>query len=274
MPELPEVETVKKSLEGLITGLVITEVRLFMPKIVKTPSPTLFSDTLAGKTIKRLGRRGKYLLFHLSDKHTLVIHFRMTGRLVYSPPQTEPAKHTHAVFRLSNGDELHYTDMRQFGTMALMETDRLDTLSGLKDLGVEPLSEEFSRDYLKKQIKRRRIKIKPLLLDQTFIAGLGNIYADEALHRARINPEKTAANLTAREIALLYRAIREVLEEGIANRGTTFRDYVDGMGQAGSNKEALRVYDREGKPCLNCGKPIARIRLGGRSSYYCPKCQK
>jgi len=274
MPELPEVETVKKSLEGLITGLIIKDVDLFMPKIVKLPSPQSFTETLAGKTIKKLGRRGKYLLIHLSDKHTLVIHFRMTGRLVYSPPGTSPGKHTHAVFRLSNGHELHFSDMRQFGRMALLETDRLDTLAGLKDLGVEPLSEEFTREFLKKQLKRRRVKIKPLLLDQTFIAGLGNIYADESLHRARINPEKTAVNLTAREIALLYRAIRDVLEEGIANRGTTFRDYVDGMGQTGSNKEALRVYDREDKPCLSCGKPIVRTRLGGRSSYYCPRCQK
>ncbi|MCL5056436.1 MAG: bifunctional DNA-formamidopyrimidine glycosylase/DNA-(apurinic or apyrimidinic site) lyase [Actinobacteria bacterium] len=274
MPELPEVETVKRSLENHISGLTISEVDLLMPKILKTPSPQSFAGILAGKTIKKLGRRGKYLLIHLSGNHTLVIHFRMTGRLVYSPPGTAPAKHTHAVFRLSNGHELHFTDMRQFGRMALLETDRLDTLAGLKDLGVEPLSEEFTREFLKKQLKRRRVKIKLLLLDQTFIAGLGNIYADEALHKARINPEKTAAHLTIREIALLYRAIRDVLEEGIANRGTTFRDYVDGMGQAGSNKEALRVYDREGKPCLSCGKPVVRTRLGGRSSYYCPSCQK
>jgi formamidopyrimidine-DNA glycosylase len=178
------------------------------------------------------------------------------------------------VFRLSNGYELHFTDTRQFGRIALVETDRLDSLPGLKDLGAEPLSEGFTRDHLKKELKRRRVKIKPLLLDQTFVAGLGNIYADEALHRARINPEKIASNLTAREIAHLYRAIREVLEEGIANRGTTFSDYVDGMGRIGSNQEALRVYNREGKPCLSCGKPITRIRLGGRSAYYCPICQK
>jgi len=139
---------------------------------------------------------------------------------------------------------------------------------------VEPLSESFTRDFLKKELKRRRTKIKPLLLDQTFIAGLGNIYADEALHRARINPEKSASNLTPREVARLYLAIREALEEGIANRGTSFRDYVDGMGQSGDNQDFLRVYGREGKSCPGCGETVKRIKLGGRSTYYCTKCQK
>lgn len=274
MPELPEVETIKKSLESLVTGLSFTEVDLITPKIVRFPVPQEFIDNLTGKKIKRIGRRGKYLLLHLDDNMTLAIHLRMTGRLVYAPPEARPSKHTHAVFRLSNGFGLYYSDMRRFGRMALMETGRLDAWPGLRDLGLEPLDEGFTRDFLKKELKRRRTRIKPLLLDQTFIAGLGNIYADEALHRARINPEKSAANLSAREIARLYNAIREVLEEGIANRGTSFKDYVDGLGQMGSNQETLRVYNREGKPCHSCGMPVSRIRLGGRSSYYCPKCQK
>lgn len=274
MPELPEVETVRKSLESSISGLTITEVKLLMPKIIKTPSPRTFMEGITGKKIKKLGRRGKYLLMNLSENQTLVIHLRMTGRLILCPSGTPPGKHTHAVFSLSDGNSLHFSDMRQFGRMALIETDRLDSLPGFKDLGVEPLSEKFTRDYLKKELKRRRTRIKTLLLDQTVIAGLGNIYADEALHRARINPEKIAANLTPRETAHLYHAVREVLSEGIANRGTTFRDYVDGLGQAGTNQNALRIYDREGKPCLLCGRPVARIRLGGRSSYYCPRCQK
>ncbi|MFZ5633019.1 MAG: bifunctional DNA-formamidopyrimidine glycosylase/DNA-(apurinic or apyrimidinic site) lyase [Bacillota bacterium] len=274
MPELPEVETVKRTLEERITGLTITEVVLILPKIVRSPSPGEFIKNLNGQKIKKLGRRGKYLLIHLGGNLTLVIHLRMTGRLVYSPPGTPPSKYTHAIFKLSSGFTLLFSDMRQFGRMALVETGELDTWAGLKSLGIEPFSENFTRDFLKKELKRRRTKIKPLLLDQTFIAGLGNIYADEALHRARINPEKSAANLTPREVARLYLAIREVLEEGIANRGTSFRDYVDGMGQSGSNQESLKVYGREGKPCLDCGKPVTRIRLGGRSTYYCPGCQK
>lgn len=274
MPELPEVETIRRSLESLVTGLSFTEVGLMTPKIVRSPSPQDFIDNLTGKKIRRIGRRGKYLLVNLSENLTLAIHLRMTGRLVYAPRETPANKHTHAIFRLSNGSALFYSDMRRFGRMSLMETGRLDAWPGLRDLGIEPLDEGFTRDYLKKELKRRRTRIKPLLLDQTFLAGLGNIYADEALHRARISPEKPASNLTPREIARLYTAIREVLEEGIANRGTSFKDYVDGLGQSGSNQETLRVYNREGKPCLSCGKPVTRVKLGGRSSYYCPKCQK
>lgn len=274
MPELPEVETVKRSLEGLITGLCFSEVDLIRPKVVCSPEPQVFIDKLTGKKVKKIGRRGKYLLIYLGDNLILAIHLRMTGRLVYSPSETPPSKHTHAVFKLSNGFELHFTDIRQFGRMALMEADRLDAWPGLKNLGVEPLSEKFTREFLKKELKRRRTRIKPLLLDQTFIAGLGNIYADEALYRARISPEKPAASLTPREVARLYQGIREALAEGIANRGTTFRDYVDGRGESGSNQDSLRVYSREGKPCLDCGEPVKRARLGGRSSYFCPKCQK
>lgn len=274
MPELPEVETVRRTLEERIVGLTITGVVLILPKVIKSPSPGEFSERVAGRKIKKLGRRGKYLLIHLDHNLTLVIHLRMTGRLVYSESLTPPAKYTHAIFRLNNGFSLFFDDMRQFGRLALVDTGRLDEWPGLRILGVEPLSDSFTREYLKKELKRRHKKIKSLLLDQTFIAGLGNIYADEALHRARINPEKSAANLTPRQVARLYLAIREVLEEGIANRGTSFRDYVDGMGQPGSNQEALKVYGREGKPCLNCGTPVCRIKVSGRSSYYCPRCQK
>jgi len=274
MPELPEVETVKRSLESLITGLTITGAVLNLPKIIRSPSPQKFIEKISGKKIKRLGRRGKYLLIHLSGDLTLTVHLRMTGRLVYSPPDAPVSNYTHAVFKLSNGFFLLFSDMRQFGRISLVKTDCLGKMQGLGTLGVEPLSESFTRDFLRRELKRKRTRIKSLLLDQTFIAGLGNIYADEALHRAAINPEKLASSLTVRETARLYHAIREVLNEGIANRGTSFRDYVDGLGQAGTNQEVLRVYNREGKPCYNCGNPISRIKLGGRSSYYCPKCQK
>ncbi len=273
MPELPEVETIKRSLEELIVGLTFLEARLITPQILRFPSPGVFSERLAGERIRRIGRRGKYLLIFLGGKLILAFHLRMTGRLVYAPPGSTLLKHTHAVFELSNGFLLLYSDMRRFGRMALIESDRLDDWPGLKNLGVEPLEEGFTRDFLKKGLKRRRTKIKTLLLDQTFIAGLGNIYADEALYRAGISPEKTAASLTSREVARLYLAIREVLEEGIINRGTSFKDYVDGLGRSGSNQEKLCVYNREGRPCRACGGPVSRIKLGGRSSYHCPKCQ-
>jgi formamidopyrimidine-DNA glycosylase len=164
--------------------------------------------------------------------------------------------------------------MRQFGTIQLSSTKDLNKVKGLKDLGPEPLEREFSRDFLRRELKRKRTRIKPLLLDQTFVAGLGNIYVDEALYRARLHPERLACTLSPREIANLYHAIVEVLQEGIENRGTSMRDYVDGDGRAGSYQELLQVYNREGEKCRRCGSTIERIKVGGRSSYYCPACQK
>ena len=274
MPELPEVETVKRTLEKKLAGLTFEAVKLHMPKIVRLPTPEEFADSLAGKKITRLGRRGKYLLLHLSGGLTLVIHLRMTGRLVYTTPKTPLEKHTHAVFALSNGDQLRYTDIRQFGRMMLAPTAELDEMPGLKTLGVEPLSGNFTREFMKKELKRRRTRLKTLLLDQSFIAGLGNIYVDEALHRAGLHPERLAVGLSPRETTHLYQAIKDVLNEGINNRGTSFRDYVDGDGRPGNYQEKLAVYSKEGKPCLKCGKPINRIRVAGRSSYFCPHCQK
>lgn len=274
MPELPEVETVKRTLEKKLSGLSFEAVKLHMPKIVRLPPPEEFADILTGKKIIRLGRRGKYLLLHLTGGYTLVIHLRMTGRLVYATPGAPLEKHTHAVFDLSNGDQLRYTDIRQFGRMLLALTAELDEMPGLKTLGVEPLSENFTREFMKKELKRRRTRLKALLLDQTFIAGLGNIYVDEALHRAGLHPERLAASLSPRETTHLFLAIKDVLNEGINNRGTSFRDYVDGDGRPGNYQEKLAVYSKEGKPCLKCGKPINRIRVAGRSSYFCPHCQK
>ncbi len=274
MPELPEVETVKRTLEKKLAGLTFESVKLHMPKIVRLPTPEEFADSLTGKKISRLGRRGKYLLLYLSGGYTLVIHLRMTGRLVYTTPEAPLEKHTHAVFTLSNGDQLRYMDIRQFGRMMLAPTAELDEMPGLKTLGVEPLSENFTREFMKKELKRRRTRLKALLLDQSFIAGLGNIYVDEALHRAGLHPERLAAGLSPREITHLYQAIKDVLNEGIENRGTSFRDYVDGDGRPGNYQDKLAVYSKEGKPCLKCGKPINRIRVAGRSSYFCPHCQK
>ncbi len=273
MPELPEVETIKRSLEKKLLGTVITEVKIYLPKVIRLQTQNAFIQQIAGKKIIGLGRRGKYLLIHLSENLTLVIHLRMTGRLVYTPPCT-PEKHTHAVFVLDSGFELHFNDTRQFGKIILSPSNELDAVPGLKDLGIEPLDENFDKNVFRRDLRRRRAKIKSLLLDQTFIAGLGNIYVDEALHRARINPQRIAASLKPREVTNLYHAIRKVLREGIKNRGTTFRDYVDGDGRMGNYQGLLRVYSREGQPCLNCETEIKRMKLSGRSSYFCPRCQK
>jgi formamidopyrimidine-DNA glycosylase len=274
MPELPEVETVRQTLQTKLTGLKFCGAHVYLPKIIKAPDPEQFVKGIEGKKIIKLTRRGKYLILNLSDRYHLVVHLRMTGSLVYCENGTPPAKHTHVVFDLSNGAQLHFSDVRQFGQLWLVTGTSLDSLTGLKNLGVEPLEPEFTRDYLKKELRRRHTRIKPLLLDQTFLAGLGNIYTDEALHRAKINPERLAKTLTPREIASLYRAIKEVLQEGIECRGTTVRDYVDGEGRSGSYQDQLQVYRREGKPCSQCGEIIVKKKVCGRSSYYCPACQK
>jgi formamidopyrimidine-DNA glycosylase len=274
MPELPEVETVRRTLQPKLTGLTITCVHLCLPKIIRTPGPEEFKKIITNKKILRVDRRGKYLLLGLSGGYTLAVHLRMTGRLVYAAGDVPPTKHTHIILQLDNGHKLIFTDMRQFGGMWLVPTAALDSLSGYKDLGVEPLDECFTRDFFRKELCRRRTRIKSLLLNQTFIAGLGNIYADEVLHRAGINPERQAETLRPREIKRLHQAIIDVLMEAIDNRGTTVRDYIDGNGLAGSYQELLRVYQREGKPCLHCGQVITRKKVGGRSSYYCPACQK
>lgn len=274
MPELPEVETVRRSLQPKLAGLKFTGAEILMPKIIRLPDPEQFREEIKEKKIQKVGRRGKYLLLALSGGYTLAVHLRMTGRLVYCEPGLPLAKHTHIILSLNDGCQLRFSDVRQFGRMWLVPTASLAGLAGFKDLGVEPLEEAFTRDYLKKELRRRHARIKPLLLDQTFIAGLGNIYTDEALHRAKINPERLATTLTPREIAHLYHAIRDVLGEGIENRGTTMRDYIDGDGRPGSYQELLRVYSREGQPCPQCGKPIVKKKVAGRSSYYCPACQK
>lgn len=267
-------ETVRRTLQPKLTGLKFTGAQVLLPKIIRTPDPDEFKEILKDKKILNLGRRGKYLLINLSNGYTLAVHLRMTGRLVYCNGDRPVSKHTHVVLHLNNGCQLQFTDIRQFGRMWLAPTSSMNDLAGYKDLGIEPLDELFTRDFLKKELRRRRARIKPLLLDQTFIAGLGNIYTDEALHRAKINPERLATTLTPREVAHLHHAIRDVILEGIDYRGTTFRDFADGDGRAGSYQELLRVYNREDSPCQHCGKPIIRKKVGGRSSYYCPSCQK
>lgn len=274
MPELPEVEIVKRSLEKTVTGLTIKKVKVNLPKMVRTMGMQSFEDELYNKKIKNFARRGKYLLVKLTGNLTMVIHLRMTGKLIYCPADAPPSKHTHIFFELDNNYHLRFEDTRQFGKVILVPTRELGNVTGLKTLGIEPFDKNFTKEFLKKHLRHKRAKIKPLLLDQTFIAGLGNIYADEILYRARINPEKLANNLTTREASNLFYAIQDVLTEGIKYRGTTVRDFVNGNGEAGRYQSRLQVYGREGKPCPHCGNIITRKKVGGRSSYFCPSCQK
>lgn len=272
MPELPEVETIVRDLGARLTGLMVERAEVLLPKVVAAPAPEEFARLIAGQKILGLSRRGKYILIELSGGWVLILHLRMTGQLVYTTVLEPFPKHTHLVLHLDQG-VLRFTDLRQFGRASLVPAREVRRVPGLRELGVEPLGAEFVKEDFIRKLARSRRMIKPLLLDQTFLTGLGNIYTDEALHRAGIHPERRAADLDTREAGTLYQAIREVLAEGVAFRGTSVQHYVDGSGQRGRFQEILRVYGKKGVPCPVCGVPIERIRCGGRGTHYCPECQ-
>lgn len=274
MPELPEVETIRRTLSGKVEGRVITAVRLDLPRLIKWPAADEFLAIIRGKSIEKLVRKGKYLLFHLDDRNVLVIHLRMTGRLFYVTADTPLDKFVRIIFDLDNGDRLIYADTRTLGTLYLMPEEQLWRIAGLASLGPEPLTAEFTEDYLKQALSKRSGKVKAVLLDQKLIGGLGNIYVDECLALAGIHPERPAASLDQYEIAKLHKAIDQVIEAGIVHGGTSFRDYRDGAGQKGSHQHHLHVYGRKREPCRTCGTAIERIEVGGRGTHYCPECQK
>lgn len=273
VPELPEVETIKKSLLPKLKGRFFTGVELKLPRLLKIPTPDAFMTILKGREILDLSRRGKYLLVHLGGDHRLVFHLRMTGQLLYLPSNTPADKHTHLIFHLDNGYQLFFHDMRTFGLVYLVHARELDSIEGLSSLGPEPLGPQFTPAYLAQALSGRRAAIKSILLNQKVLAGLGNIYVDESLFRAGIHPARGAGSLTKNDIADLYRAICDVLAEGIHYRGTSFRDYVDAEGRTGNFQEHLAVYGRGQQPCKVCGTALERLRLAGRSSVYCPHCQ-
>lgn len=272
MPELPEVETVRQTLLEFLPGLTITDIAINLPRIIKYPEPEQFAQEIVGLSFQGIERRGKYLKFIMSAGQTLVIHLRMTGQLRYSTNDSPLPRHTHVIFQLSNGQELRYTDMRQFGTMYLACHEQIDQISGIYRLGWEPLTDFPLEDFVA-TLKNRKARIKSVLLNQQIIAGIGNIYADEALFLAGIHPARFANSLTLAEAQALHRAIVQVLQAGVQMRGTSFSDYVDGLGRSGSFQHELAVYGRQGEACPRCGSEIERQKLCGRSSHYCPLCQ-
>ncbi|AET69077.1 formamidopyrimidine-DNA glycosylase Fpg [Desulfosporosinus orientis DSM 765] len=273
MPELPEVETIRRTLAGHVAGLVINEVELIWPKAVSGWEGQPFEVLVAGRKIKTIDRRGKYLLIRLEEDITLIAHMRMTGRLNYYSEKKEPEKHTHVVFRLDQG-EVHFSDVRKFGRIQAIPTPLCVSGSALCKLGPEPLEQEFTPEVLKERLSRKKLPVKAALLDQHVLAGLGNIYADEALFRAGISPLRRVDTLSEEELAKLHQAIREVLQAGIDAQGTSFRDYRDANGEKGSFEQALQVYGRGGEPCKICGQTLEQVRLAGRTTVYCSKCQK
>ncbi|MGI6145058.1 MAG: bifunctional DNA-formamidopyrimidine glycosylase/DNA-(apurinic or apyrimidinic site) lyase [Clostridia bacterium] len=274
MPELPEVETVRRSLFPYLKGVRIENVEILFAGIVKEPEPALFREKIKGRTVKEIKRRGKYLLFTLDEDLTLVIHLRMTGQLTICSKEFPLNKHTHLTFALSSGKELRFTDVRKFGLVYLVPTGKWEGIKGLFNLGFEPLAPDFTFDVFTEFITNKQGKLKPFLLDQSKIAGIGNIYADEILFEAGLHPQREIKTLTPREIKKLYFALRTILEESINCRGTTMHDFVDGHGKKGSFQERLQVYGRRGEACNRCGTRLQRIVVAGRGTVFCPHCQK
>jgi formamidopyrimidine-DNA glycosylase len=265
MPELPEVETIKRALEKSVLRKKITGVIVNNPKVIKQLKPAEFAKALKNVIIKNIIRKGKLLILELSSGQSLAIHLRMTGQLVY-PGNT---KNSRVSFKLSNGKSLDFNDRRLLGELRLVDDWR--SLKFIKELGPEPF--EITAAQFKQMLSARKTKIKPLLLDQTFVSGVGNLYAAEALFRARIHPERQAASLTAAQKESLFKEIKDTLTEAIQHKGSSMDQYVQVSGQQGGYVKYHKVYGREGKPCLVCKTSVQRIALGGRGTYFCPKCQ-
>jgi formamidopyrimidine-DNA glycosylase len=273
MPELPEVETVRRTLIELVKGKTIAAVYIHWPKIIKKPEETVqFQDALIGQTIHDVGRRGKFLKFILDD-YVLVSHLRMEGRYGLYNDSDPVEKHTHVIFAMTDGTELRYKDVRKFGTMHLFKKGEEEMTLPLSQLGIEPFSDEFTVHYLDEKLQKTNRKIKVVLLDQKTVVGLGNIYVDEALFRAGIHPERPANALTEDELVKLHREIVLTLKDAVEKGGSTIRSYVNTQGQIGMFQLNLFVYGRTNEPCKICGKTLIKTAVGGRGTHYCADCQ-
>jgi len=274
VPELPEVETVRRRIAPLVEGATIAGAEIVDPRLTRPVSPSLVADALVGERIAAVERRGKYLLWRLGSGRTLVVHLRMTGSLLHFPAGDLPADaYRRATLALDTGAAVGYRDVRRFGTWELLDDGHLRPYLASR-LGPEPLGPSFTSARLARIVAGRRAPIKAVLLDQRRIAGIGNIYADEALWRARIHPRRPAGELDAAEIARLHRAVRAALRRGVELNGSTLRDYVTPDGEGGGMQHEFHVYGRLGEPCDRCGRPIERIVVGGRGTWLCPRCQE
>lgn len=269
MPELPEVETTIRDLTPDLLARRIEGVDVLWPATVAAPPLSAFDLRLRGQRIVRLGRRGKYLLFSLDGGDTLIVHLRMTGHLAVVLPETPDHKHLRLRIRLEGGGELRFTDTRKFGRVYLVA----DPSEVLGSLGIEPLESSFTVEALASLLAGRRAPVKSFLLDQRRIAGIGNLYADEALFYARILPHRLADTLGGEEIARLHAAIQQVLREGVEDHGSSVDDFRRPDGSRGNHGDRLAVYGRTGEPCPRCGTAIERTVIGGRGTHYCPRCQ-
>jgi len=276
LPELPEVELVARALDRIVGGRVVAKAELLRPGLAPENTPREFARLLRGARVERVGRRGKHILIELDNGQVIITHLRMTGRFLMLPARGALPKHTHALFRLDEGRRLAFTDQRHFGLMKVVHAERLAEARELRDLAPEPFSDEFTPEQLACVLGRTRRTLKDVLLDQTKVTGLGNIYAAEVLFLARLDPFAPANALPRRSVARLHRSILEVFGEAIAHGSTMNVDPEDIEGSyfGGGFSGHWRVYDREGEPCQHCGAGICRISHAGRSTYFCPRCQR
>jgi formamidopyrimidine-DNA glycosylase len=274
VPELPEVESVRRQLAPLLEGRRFERVEVADPRLTRPEDPAAVARSLEGERVAALARRGKYLIVRFESGRALLIHLRMTGSLRHTraePPGDDP--YTRAVVRLDDGSDVAYRDVRRFGTWALLERGEEDAYLATR-LGAEPLGRAFTAARLGARLAKRRAPVKAAILDQRTLAGVGNIYADEALWYARVHPLREARGLDEGEVAALHRGIRRSLARGIERQGSTLRDYRLPDGERGTMQHEFKVYGREGEPCERCGTPIEKIRVAGRGTWYCPSCQQ
>ena len=268
MPELPEVETVRAQLAPRLEGRRLDRVEILDPRLTRPDDLFEVAEELEGDRVAAVERRGKYLVLRLESGLVLLVHLRMTGSFGFAP-----ASHERAVLELDDGTRVTYRDVRRFGTWLVLEDAQVGAYLAGKN-GPEPLGPHFTAGWLESRLATRRAALKAVLLDQRVVAGLGNIYADEALWRARLSPLRPAHGLSRDEVRRLHRAIRAALRRGVERQGSTLRDYTTPQGASGSMQDEFGVYGREGEPCERCGTPIAKTRVGGRGTWYCPRCQR
>jgi formamidopyrimidine-DNA glycosylase len=274
MPELPEVETIKNTLKQLITGKRIDKVTVRWPNIIKQPDDVQqFAYMLTGQTFRDMSRKGKFLLFHLDD-YTLISHLRMEGKYSVDPGDTPIKKHTHVIFALSSGEELRYNDVRKFGTMHITKKGEEFAGKPLTQLGPDPFETAFTPEYLRGKLQKTERVIKAVLLDQTIVAGLGNIYVDETLFKAGIHPLRKANKLTKKEVEAVRKEAILTLEEAVELGGTTIRSYVNSQGDMGMFQQQLFVYGKANEACPNCGRQIVKMKVSGRGTHVCLSCQR
>ena len=273
MPELPEVETVKETLKLKLIGKKIKDVKIYYEGIIAYPEVKEFSNQIKNLSIKDIKRRGKWLMFDL-DKYYLLSHLRMEGKYFFKNKEEKLDNHEHVVFILDDDEELRYRDTRKFGKMYLIKKEDINSIGPIKDLGLEPWDDSLTKEYLRSKYKNKKLPIKTVLLDQSIIVGIGNIYADEILFLSELNPLIKCCDLKDNDLDNIIKYTKEVLEKAIKLGGTTIRTYTSVDGVHGRFQNELLIHGKDKNVCPNCGQPIQKIRVGGRGTYYCVNCQK